>query len=329
MITKLRNFINESNNESNIVPDNIIDAFYDRIKKRIADHKDKNHPLVKKELDRIKSINGKIPEKIQELLNESVRDKMTPKSEEEINKSLSHLEPNDRLIKGSIEGVLGLVKGAIEDGANVNFNNNNMGHAWTPLFYASLNNHEEVVKYLLSKGAGVTIDTMKYTKQRGLYNIVNLLIPYEFKTNESVRDKMTPKSLEDINNIPTDEKFRLGCVYGYFDIVKQALKEGNITDKLLNQGFESAVYSNNIEIVYFLLRNGADVNSNNGTALNRACLFNHIEMVKLLIDLGADVNKINDKVKLNISQNRRTELMKLLDENGLHIEPIKTWGTTE
>ncbi len=78
MIKKYNNFLNENN----IIPNNIIDTFYERIKRLIDSHKDKNHPLIKKELDRLESINGNIPKKIQELLNESIRDKMTPVSKD-------------------------------------------------------------------------------------------------------------------------------------------------------------------------------------------------------------------------------------------------------
>lgn len=51
-----------------LIPDSIINSFYDRIKKLLKDA-DKDHPSIKKELNRILSINGnKIPEKIQTLL---------------------------------------------------------------------------------------------------------------------------------------------------------------------------------------------------------------------------------------------------------------------
>lgn len=56
----------------NLIPDNLIDSFYQRIRKLLDSHKDKSHPFIKKELERIKDLNGKIPEKIKDLLKESV-----------------------------------------------------------------------------------------------------------------------------------------------------------------------------------------------------------------------------------------------------------------
>ena len=55
----------------NLIPNNLIDIFYQRIKNLLDTHKDKNHPFIKKELERIKDLNGKIPEKIKDLLKES------------------------------------------------------------------------------------------------------------------------------------------------------------------------------------------------------------------------------------------------------------------
>src|ERR1035437_8712295 len=55
-----------------IIPDGLIDTFYQRIENLLKLHNnDKNHPLIQKELHRILSINGKIPDKISDLLNES------------------------------------------------------------------------------------------------------------------------------------------------------------------------------------------------------------------------------------------------------------------
>lgn len=51
-----------------LIPDFITDSFYNRIENLLKEV-DKDHPSVKRELDRILSINGnKLPKKIQELL---------------------------------------------------------------------------------------------------------------------------------------------------------------------------------------------------------------------------------------------------------------------
>lgn len=60
-------------NYGELVPDDIVDIFYNRIKTRIEEATkegfDKTHPSVQREINRIISINGKIPIKIQPLLD--------------------------------------------------------------------------------------------------------------------------------------------------------------------------------------------------------------------------------------------------------------------
>lgn len=64
---KIRNFIFE--NEEDLLPEELIDTFANRIKKLFNSGATKDHPSIEKELNRIRSINGdKIPQKILELL---------------------------------------------------------------------------------------------------------------------------------------------------------------------------------------------------------------------------------------------------------------------
>ncbi|MFW6243393.1 MAG: hypothetical protein ACOC2W_04470, partial [bacterium] len=52
-------------------------------------------------------------------LNEGLRDKMVPKDADDIIKSLQNKSPNYKLNKGVEEGVVELVKNAIEEGAEI------------------------------------------------------------------------------------------------------------------------------------------------------------------------------------------------------------------
>ena len=160
-----------------------------------------------------------------EFINESVRDMMKPKSDEDIIKSLSHLTPNEKLLKGAGEGIFSLVKNAIEDGADVDTGLQNSGHKWTALFYASLNNYEDIVRYLLSKGASVTNDTLKYTQGRGHNNILKLLKEYQKKqwglTNESMKDNVgddIQKLVDYCEQNLNLQNAKLGKEYGYNSI---------------------------------------------------------------------------------------------------------------
>ena len=43
----------------NLIPDNLIDSFYQRIRKLLDSHKDKSHPFIKKELEYLSTIKDK------------------------------------------------------------------------------------------------------------------------------------------------------------------------------------------------------------------------------------------------------------------------------
>jgi len=54
-----------------LLPQNIIDTFYIRIERILIQGVDKNHPSVKREVNRILIANGnKLPDKIKKLLEE-------------------------------------------------------------------------------------------------------------------------------------------------------------------------------------------------------------------------------------------------------------------
>lgn len=65
----------EMENDGGLLPKMIVDSFIRRIKSRLEEKDNKlgkNHPSIKRELDRIKSINAdKIPDRIQKLLDDA------------------------------------------------------------------------------------------------------------------------------------------------------------------------------------------------------------------------------------------------------------------
>lgn len=67
---KVKKSIFENNNLFKTI-DDLNNKFYDRIKSKLENGYDKNSSIIKKELNRLIEINGNIPEKIKELLNEN------------------------------------------------------------------------------------------------------------------------------------------------------------------------------------------------------------------------------------------------------------------
>ena len=72
VITESSSNVDFDVSDDNLLPDRVIDAFCNRIKRIINDHGNKDNLQIKQELNRIKYLNGrKIPKKINDLLKES------------------------------------------------------------------------------------------------------------------------------------------------------------------------------------------------------------------------------------------------------------------
>jgi ankyrin repeat protein len=107
--------------------------------------------------------------------NESIKDLMTPKSEEDIKLAISKLTPTDKLIIGCREGRLDMVKEAINEGADTH-----IGHD-TPFIWACKRVFIDIVKYLLKHVEGIDINTvgsspLRYACERGHMEVVKLLL---------------------------------------------------------------------------------------------------------------------------------------------------------
>ena len=232
-------------------------------------------------------------------VNEGVRDQMTPKSEKEIKKLLKNLPPNDRLCKGCEEGLLWLVKDALDNGADIHYNND-----WA-LEWAIDDDNIEIVKVLLEHGANPNANNgypYEMAVAKGHRDIALLLLQY-MKTDESVRDKMTPKPKTDIeqelSKLPIKDRITYMSNNNLFD---------TYTDddflsyfKTLNQDeldsfLTYCVLSKRMNAISILLKCGANPNSIgpfNVTPLYHAVvgtITSHpdINVIKLLLNGGAD-----------------------------------------
>lgn len=87
--------------------------------------------------------------------NESLRDKMIPKTEDNIIKSLDELNPNEMLYQSIKNSYIKGIEMAIAKGVDLNYENR-IGS--TPLFYAfhdRENNKNEIAEFLIKNGADI------------------------------------------------------------------------------------------------------------------------------------------------------------------------------
>ena len=76
----------------------------------------------------------------------------------------------------------------------------------------------------------------------------------------------------------------------------------------------------NVEIMKYLIENGADVHARDDYAIRYSAKNGHIEVVKYLIDNGADIHACNDFALRYSAANGHLEVVKYLIENGADVQ---------
>ena len=199
----------------------------------------------------------------------------------------------------------------------------------TPLMIAARAGHQEMVRYLIKKGAQVTEpdnsgrSAINCAGQGGHIKIIEYLLSCGAKINDiNLLDVMAHgDNAQDIINL---------CISHGADINKE-YETGYraYTKTLLIQALEE----NNIELVSYLIKNGAKVNMEDcdgRTALHYAVNADHPDkkqIVQLLLDNGADINikdGITNETALDMAyQSNDSEIVQLLKSYASK-ETIKT-----
>lgn len=142
--------------------------------------------------------------KFGEYINEGVRDKMTPKSEEDIKKSLQGLNPYEKMDKAIRFGILSIVKDIIESGIDLK---KNMGGG-TPASYRFVDSaidegKLDILKYLLDNGCSLQ-DMQDYQLDNaitgGHYDVAKFLVDeYGANVNDQEGDAYLQMAVDQNN----------------------------------------------------------------------------------------------------------------------------------
>jgi len=251
--------------------------------------------------------------------NESIRDKMIPKSEKDIDNAMSELikycnykpEYKDNIIRASL----------IETSKNANSEYDYSDLFFLRLYIKNNFNIDNITEYSdMGRFSRIMKDMLpKLMKQYGIG-----------KTNESIRDKMIPKSKEEIDRIigqltPT-EKFIKGYKENYKWLMELAMKEGVTEEEIWELLIKFKTF--NTDKLHFgcmigspkIVQKAIDIIPNLTTrlkevyyhALDLAIHNNNVECVDLLIKINRKYYNLID-IKNKAQKMDKNDIIKLVD----------------
>ena len=129
-------------------------------------------------------------------VNESVRDLMTPKSEEDIMKSFNKFHPLDMVVKGMNQGELFMVKKGVQilsskckPGEMAEILQNNLRNFYFTI--AVEKGYMDIVKYVLEVGFKPNKDNMTWVATNGSIDMIKLLIEYGVVVDDELIEHVT------------------------------------------------------------------------------------------------------------------------------------------
>ena len=198
----------------------------------------------------------------------------------------------------------------------------------------------DLVKFLLKRGAdikdidekiaNVTDTPLEMAQKRGYTEVVDYIKQY-LKTNESVRNLMTPKSEDEIRksleHLNLHQKLDVGVKKNLPWLVKNVIEEGVNVRIKQNEALRHAAWNGYTEIVKMLIDAGADIHTKNEDPLYYASQNGHTEIVKMLLDKGADVNIRENSSALRVAiLKNHLEIVKMLLDKGADIHYGHDWA---
>ena len=106
------------------------------------------------------------------------------------------------------------------------------------------------------------------------------------------------------------------CEAGHLDILKYLIRQGADINSYHGNPLLCAIKKDRVEIVKYLIFMGVNFHRNEEEALMTACKKGNLEIVKILVEAGADVNADNHFSIVSACYNGSLEVVKYLVEKG-------------
>ena len=158
--------------------------------------------------------------------------------------------------------------------------------------------------------------------------LVLLLVGACSTTTTTNKQQAAKKALASKGISYYETAFISAAKYGKTDVVKEFLTAGmDVNANVDGTALIASTASKNLDMVKFLLANGADVNETNylGSALSAAVYVGSFDIVKYLIESGADVNLASDDGTTPIiiaAQTKQGEMIEILAKAGGNVNYI-------
>ncbi len=242
-----------------------------------------------------------------DFLNESVRDLMKGKSDEEIKKSLDELKPIDKLNKSIENDYFDGIKSALKDLPK--------SYTFRKILIRLIDIDKiEVLKYIINNAKISTSDMKdilwfannkkKITNNNKYDEIINLL---KTKNLDNIYGK---------KNTNYDDLLDLGCETNDYELIKKSIDNGaTVKDKRIPT---SVIKNNNLKIAKLLLDNGAIIYKDlyDHMSLMTAIANDNVDMIKLFLQYNGII--IDDYIKREvieyIEKEKHVKIVELLVE---------------
>ncbi|WP_419198621.1 ankyrin repeat domain-containing protein [Wolbachia endosymbiont of Rhagoletis cingulata] len=231
---------------------------------------------------------------------------------------------------------LDMVQFLLDRGANIEIQDK---LAWTPILYAAQSGKWNVVKFLVSNGAKfnneITIQgtPLHFAVQEGNLDMVRFLLDEGVDTESQDKDNKKPLHLAVDANRLSVVKLLLdrGASVNVTDMNSQTplglATKGNMIEILkkaeLDQGLLINARGGNLDKVKDLIAQGANLETNDNTALHNACSNGHLKVVEYLIDKGASLKAKNKdgKIPLELAEQKGyTDIVEILKQTQLNLD---------